>query len=461
MPPPHLAADAPILQVGHPVVIDLRPAVGVEFHLAVGHDGLAFLHARVFEEPLLAQTALDRHVGALGVAEVVLIRLFFDEAADFREQLGGAFARGKAFHAGEVLASELVEHAVRMHDVDHRQVVALADFEVGLVVRGGDFEDAGAEGEIDVFVSDDREWRLIFDGQRAAHVFADEMGVALVLGIHGDGGVARDHFRTRGGDGEPGAGLFDDLDFEVIHDGVLRLHDDLLIAERGEGGRAPVHHALATVDEALFVEIDEHAHDAGVVVVVKGEALAAPVAGGAEFLELLDDDAAVLFLPLPDLRHEALAAEIVAVLDDALLFQRLLDDVLRGDAGVVGAGEPEHFLAEHAGATGENVLDGVVQHMAEREDARDVRRRDDDGVSRALLAHASGIGFKAFVVEPALIPAGFDVGWRVGLFKFGHKRAAKVAENCGFVNHRGRNCLVGSSAKPNRHIRILGFPSRS
>ena len=43
--------------------------------------------------------------------------------------------------------------------------------------------------------------------------------------------------------------------------------------------------------------------------------------------------------------------------------------------------------------------------MAEREDARDVRRRDDDGISRALLADAGGIGFKAFVIQPALIPA--------------------------------------------------------
>ncbi len=421
MPPPDLAADAPILQAGHPVVIDLRPAVGVEFHLAIGDDLLAFLHARVFEEPLLAQAALDGHVGALGVAEVVLIRLLFEEAANLREQLGGAFAGGEALHAGEVLASEFVQHAVRMHDIDGGQAVTLRDLKVGLVMRGRDFQHAGAEGEIDMLVGDDGQQRLIFDWQRTVDVFADEMRIALVLRIHGDGLVARDDLWTRGGDGEPGAGFLDDFDFEVIHDGVLRLHDDLLIAQRGEGGRAPVHHALATVDEALFVEIDEHTHDAGVVVVVKGEALAAPVAGGAELLELLDDDAAVLFLPLPDLRHEALAAQIVAVLDDALLFQRFLDDVLRGDAGVVGAGQPEHFLPQHAGAAGEDVLDGVVQYMAEREDARDVRRRDDDGVSRALLAHTSGIGFKAFVIQPALIPACLHVCWGIGLVEFGHK----------------------------------------
>ena len=393
----------------------------MESHFAIGDDGLAFLDAWILEEPLFAQSAFDGHVGALGVAEVVLIGLFFDEAADFREQLSGAFACGEALHASEVFASELVEHAVRVHDIDRRQIVALSDLEVGLVMRRRDFEHAGAEGEVHVLIRDDREEFLIFEWQRAADVLADEVGVALVLGIHGNGLVSRDHFGAGGGDGEPGAGFFDDFDFEVVHDGVLRLHDDLLIAERGKGGGAPVHHALATIDEAFFVEVHKHAHDAGVVVGIEGEALAAPVAGGTEFLELLDDDAAVLFLPFPDFGNEGFTAEVVAMLDDTLLFEGLFDDVLRGDAGVVGTGEPEDFFPQHAGAAGEDVLDGVVQDVAEREDAGDVGRGDDDGVGRAGRAHTSGVGFKAFVVQPALIPAGFDFRGCVGLVEFGHK----------------------------------------
>ena len=347
-----------------------------------------------------------------------------------------------------------------MHDVDHGQIVALADFEVGLVVGGGDFEDAGAEGEIDVLIRDDGEEFLIFDGERAADVLADEVGVALVLGIHGDGGVSRDDFGAGGGDGEPGAGCFDHFDFEVIHDGVLGLHDDLFIAEGGEGGGAPVDHAFATVDLALFVEVHEHAHDAGVVVGIEGEALAAPVAGGAEFFELLDDDAAVLFLPFPDFGDEGFAAEVVAVLDDALFFEGLFDDVLRGDAGVVGAGEPEDFFPEHAGAAGEDVLDGVVQHMAEREDAGDVWRGDDDGVGRAGLAHTSGVGFKAFVVQPALIPAGFDFRRRVGLVEFGHKGRPRWGKAAALQTGRWwRNCVSGSGPgarlfRSERRIRI-------
>ena len=45
-------------------------------------------------------------------------------------------------------------------------------------------------------------------------------------------------------------------------------------------------------------------------------------------------------------------------------FERLLDDRLRGDAGVVGAGQPEDFLAVHARLAGEDVLDGVVEDVA-------------------------------------------------------------------------------------------------
>ena len=52
------------------------------------------------------------------------------------------------------------------------------------------------------------------------------------------------------------------------------------------------------------------------------------------------------------------------MLDLAGFLERLLDRVLRGDAGVVGAGQPENFLAVHARLAGEDVLDGVVEDVA-------------------------------------------------------------------------------------------------
>ena len=96
---------------------------------------------------------------------------------------------------------------------------------------------------------------------------------------------------------------------------------------------------------------------------------------------MLDDDAAVFFLPRPDALDEFLAAEVLL----GLFFlrpYRFLDLPLGGDAGVVHTRQPERFAAQHAGASGEDVLDGVVEHVAEREHTGDVGRRDDDGISR-------------------------------------------------------------------------------
>jgi len=71
-------------------------------------------------------------------------------------------------------------------------------------------------------------------------------------------------------------------------------------------------------------------------------------------------------------------------------------------------GQPEHFLAVHARLAGEDVLDGVVQDVAHREHAGDIRRRDDDGIRRARGRDARRIGDEELLVEPVLIPLRFD-----------------------------------------------------
>ena len=54
------------------------------------------------------------------------------------------------------------------------------------------------------------------------------------------------------------------------------------------------------------------------------------------------------------------------------------DDHLGGDAGVVGAGEPEGDVAAHAVPADGDVDLGVLQHVAHVEGAGDVGRRDDE-----------------------------------------------------------------------------------
>ena len=52
MPPPELAADAPILNVGHPVIVGLGPAVGIKFHVPLSNALMRCFYFGVFEEPL-------------------------------------------------------------------------------------------------------------------------------------------------------------------------------------------------------------------------------------------------------------------------------------------------------------------------------------------------------------------------------------------------------------------------
>ena len=75
---------------------------------------------------------------------------------------------------------------------------------------------------------------------------------------------------------------------------------------------------------------------------------------------------------------------------------------LGGDAGVVGARHPKGVEALHAPPADEDVLQGVVQGVAQVQRAGDVGRRDDDGVGRA---RGVGIAVEEAVVFPEPQPA--------------------------------------------------------
>ena len=62
-----------------------------------------------------------------------------------------------------------------------------------------------------------------------------------------------------------------------------------------------------------------------------------------------------------------------------LLHQLALDHHLGGDAGMVGAGLPQHVAAAHALEAAQHVLQRVVERVAHVQRARHVRRRDHDG----------------------------------------------------------------------------------
>ena len=183
----------------------------------------------------------------------------------------------------------------------------------------------------------------------------------------------------------------------------------------------PVDDVRAAVDEALVVEADEgFAHGNGEAL-VHGEVLAAPVDGDAEALHLLEDGSAVVTPPLPYALDEGLAAELLA--RTAFLGQLALDHHLRGDAGVVGAGNPEGAAAAHAPPAGEDVHLRLVEHVAHVQAARDVGRRQQNdkrglGVQALVLdwsGGSAGCGLdEEIFADPVAGPMIFNGGGVVG-----------------------------------------------
>ena len=412
--PPELAADAPVLDVLQPVQIGLRPAFRMEFDDARGDGALGFVDLRVADEPLFAQAWLDWHVGTFGIADCVLVRLGLHQRAELFEEFFGHGAGLEAFDAGE-RSGIGVHRAVRVHHIDDREVVALADIEVGAVMGRGDLEYARTELLLDGGVADNRD---LGAREGAPDVLADEMLVALVIRMDRDGGVAWNGLRACGGNLEERSGNLGDLIPHAVERALGGLHDHLFVGQARLRDWAPVDHALAAIDVAAFVERDEGLQDRLRVAGVERVDGAIPIAGGAELAQLAEDDAAVLVAPFGSDLDEFLATEVMARLA-FLLAEFFFDAGLRGDAGVVGARKPERGFAFLACAADHDVLQRVIEQVSHMEDAGDVGRRDHH---REGLAGVVYLAFETARRDPAVIPLLFDALRLIRFGDFGHRK---------------------------------------
>src|SRR2546430_2509369 len=122
-------------------------------------------------------------------------------------------------------------------------------------------------------------------------------------------------------------------------------------------------------------------------------------------------------LPFQHSPQKFLATEIVArfVLGPA---QKFLHSGLRSDSRMIHSRQPKDFKPLHPRAACENVLDRVVQNMAEREHARDVRWRHHD---RKRWLRRLRVCYEIAILQPALIPLRFNRIRIVPLGKFSHR----------------------------------------
>src|SRR5947208_5648800 len=147
--------------------------------------------------------------------------------------------------------------------------------------------------------------------QRELDVLADEPVVTRVLRMDGNAGVPQHGFRSRRRDGQVRGRIVRQRIADVVElaGGVRVLHLD--VGKGRETPGAPVDETFPAVDEAVFIEPDEHLAHGLRQALIHREAQAVPVARRAEALELLDDRAAGPRFPLPDPLDEPVTPQLV------------------------------------------------------------------------------------------------------------------------------------------------------
>ena len=144
MPPPDLTADAPVLNILHPVEIGLRPAFGIEFDFAFpNRRNRRFCQLFHVAEPLTADQRFNRHIAAFGKSHRVTDRFNFGQQAELIQLCNHLFPRRKAIHTGKL---------------DHRQIVTLPDRKVIRVMCRCDFYTAGTLFRVGVLIGNNRDF---------------------------------------------------------------------------------------------------------------------------------------------------------------------------------------------------------------------------------------------------------------------------------------------------------------
>ena len=324
------------------------------------------------------------------MANFVDVRLFAYDQAGCLHVLPQLFPGCEAIQPG-IGAGGCVERSVLVGDIYIGQVMALGDQVVVGIVTGRHFERAGPELRVNVLIGNNGNLSL---QHRHKSGLADQMGVAFVLGMDGDGRVAQDRLWPGCADLDvAGRGCRTVSLAQRIAEGVElaldRLMFDFQVADSALTAGTPVDKVIAAINEPVVVEADEGLEDGVAETVVKGKAFSAPVARNSHTALLAADLAVIFVLPVPHLLHEAFPSQVVT--GSTAFGQFAFDDILGGDSGMIGARHPQSRPAGHAVIADQHVLDGAGDGMAQMEYASYIGRRHGDDERRRV-----GVGKTAF-----------------------------------------------------------------
>ncbi len=342
---------------------------------------------------------------------------FFDQPAvrEVFDQLLAALEAVQSF----VGSGRGVHNPVIVHDVDRLQVVAQADFKVVRVVRRSDFHATGSEFGFDIFICNHRN----FSAENGKNQrFADQILVAFIARADGHGHIAEHRLRAGGGNDHPALFAFDRVANVIERPFGFDMLAFFIRQGRGTA-RAPVDNPVSPVNQSFLVQPAEHFLHRPAEAFIHGEAFTIPVAGTSQFFQLVDNGAAIVLLPRPDLFQKGFALKIVAA--RPLFRQLALDDVLRGDSRVVGARHPQRVFALHAPPADEHILNGIIERVAHVQNTGHIRRRNHDG---GRIPGLRRVHCKGLFLQPLGVPLFFNRFRIVVFWKFTHIHKSSVSK---------------------------------
>ena len=163
---------------------------------------------------------------------------------------------------------------------------------------------------------------------------------------------------------------------------------DLVVADGRLQERVPVDQPLAAVDQPLVEQAEERVPHGPGADRVEREPGPLPVAAAAHLLELAEDAGFVLVLPLPDPLDQRLRGPGRAASSSPPRSSRRSTTACVAMPAWSVPGIQRVVEALHPLQADEDVLQRVVQRMAQVQRAGDVGRRDDDRVRLACRGRA-------------------------------------------------------------------------
>ena len=327
-----------------------------------------------------------------------------------------------AVHASILFRHLIIKAGFRIKNVDLWQIMSTSDFKIIEVMGRRDLNRTRSLLRIGMLICHDGDQA---PDKRQDDVFADQVFVALIICVHGDSCVAQHGLRPCGRNHNISALFALNRVAEVPQAALNLFLFDLKIRDRGAQSWVPIDQTFVFVNQAFFMKLHKDFLDGFRKTFVHCEALATPIAGGAQAPQLRCDRSAAFLFPLPDTLNKSLATH-VATANIALFGQLALNDHLRSNAGMVGAWLPEHILAPHPLEANQYVLQRVVERMTHMERARHIRRWDDDGVGSCARFNTFRVtGLKGAGGFPGFVEPFFNVLRTKCLFQHGKSRNFK------------------------------------